>query len=130
MTVSITQQRNLIMKFYAKQPLFLIKRKWDLDQTLAYCRTQYLAADDCDRARIRAYANDLADYAKKVWRLLSDHRLGHDLVMQTAFFDAPMTRNAMFQPIEIPVRILARAIEAWERGEDYTPEDSPDLAGE
>lgn len=118
------------MKFYANQPLPLIKRKWDLDQALAYCRARYLATDEPDRARIRAYVNDFADLAKKAWHLFSDHSLGHDLVIQTAFFGAPITHDAMFQPIEMPVRILARAIEAWERGEDYTPEDSPDLVGD
>lgn len=118
------------MKFYAGQPMFLIKRKCDLDQALAYCRAQYLAADDLHRAQIRAHFINLAECAKNAWRLCSDHGLGHDLAIHTAFFDAPMARGAMFQPIEIPVRILARAIEAWERGEDYTPEDSPDLAGE
>ncbi|HQU43902.1 MAG TPA: hypothetical protein PK867_13880 [Pirellulales bacterium] len=89
---------------------------------MAAFRNRYLAADDAGRRQARDYVERLASMA----RSRPDALVGHGILIYSVSM-APNEGDVV--PIEMPVRVLARAIAAWDRGDFYTPEEN-DIIGD
>jgi hypothetical protein len=103
--------------------LRFVRERQELSQCLAEYRNRYLAADDAGRRAAREYVDTLANMARNRPRAL----VGDDIRIYSI---EPAPKEGDVLRIEMPVRILARAIAAWDCGELYTPEALPDLIGD
>lgn len=121
------------MDYYQGKPRFLHIEKARLDRELAEFHDRYLAADDGERSRVRECVNALADNAERACEY--PNALCCTGVVIRSAVNLPTLEldgqgKPINQPIEMSVRTPARAIAAWDHGDGYTPEDSPDLIGE
>ena len=109
----------------------LAMSKQQLDQALAELRERYLAADETHRSQAREYVNALAEMLPMARN--SNALLHHGLMIHTCFIESGPRVDQYGKPtnrlLQMSVLTLARAIAAWDRGEEYTP-DERDLTGD
>ena len=96
----------------------------EIAQSLAKYRNDYLSASEGDRRAARDWIGAVNNLEAQGAALTA---LPGPTVVLSAW-ESSIKHEHEHKQVVVPVRVLAKAIEAWERGDDYLP-DLDDLIG-